>query len=314
MKLHKLFVYFPFLLIAFYTSAQIKNDMVTTLATNRAIGTMETREVFKRKGNFFFYWGYNRSAYTHSDIHFWGDGYDFSITNLSAVDEPTPLSIEYIKPTTFSVPQYNYRLGYYVNDKTYISFGEDHMKYSINKQTTHLSGTISKDNNNGKNIGAYNNTEVLVGEGDNSGGSIIDSLQQGFISDFEHCDGLNDASFELGRVEQLWISKNGKDALVIIGGIGAGMVIPDSDADVLGYPPKHDEGGKSYHLAGYSLSASFGLQFDFCKNFFVLARLKGGYMNLSDINTTTTGGKASQHFSFIEPMVVVGYTHAFGKH
>ncbi len=319
MKL-KLFSCFLLLLATFSGTAQVRKDSSSSAPAlgNRVIGNMETRQLFKRKGQIFFYWGYNRSAYTKSDIHFSGDGYDFSITDLTAEDEPTTTFITYIKPTTFTVPQYNYRIGYFINDKTFISLGEDHMKYSINKQTTHLTGSIAKDNNQGNNTGRYNNTEVLVGEGNGGDGtqlSIVDSLRKGFVSGFEHCDGLNDVSFELGRIEQLWISKNGKDALAVVGSIGAGMVFPDSDVDMLGYPPEHDaNGGKNYHLAGYSFSASFGLQFDFCKNFFLLTRLKGGYMNLPDINTTTTGGKASQHFSFIEPMLVVGYTYAFGKH
>ena len=313
MKTLKLLSCLPLLFVTFFASAQINPDSVV-----RPVGAIETRELFKRKGTFFFYWGYNRAAFSNSDIRLWGDGYDFKITNVSALDEPDKLSKEYIGPGTFTVPQYNYRLGYYLTDKIYVSIGEDHMKYHIVPQTTHLSGSISKDNNGGANIGNYNNQEVLVGEGedDNPGKSIIQLLPQGFVPGFEHCDGLNDASFEIGRLEQIWMSKNGKDALSVVGGVGAGMVIPDSDVDVLGYEPKHDmdTGKKSYHLAGYSGSLHFGLQFDFCKHFFLLAKLKTGYINLPDILTTTTGGKASQHFTFIEEQIVLAYTFSFKKH
>jgi hypothetical protein len=31
------------------------------------------------KGGFYFYWGYNRSAYTKSDLHLVGRGYDFTM-------------------------------------------------------------------------------------------------------------------------------------------------------------------------------------------------------------------------------------------
>lgn len=308
----RLFTCLSLSLVSFFASAQIKKD------TTRAVSTIETRELFKRKGTFFFYWGYNRSAFSNSDIRFWGDGYDFKMTNVAALDQPDPVSKEYIGPTTFTVPQYNYRVGYYLSDKVFVSVGEDHMKYHIVKQTTHLTGSIVKDNNGGANVGNYNNQEVLVGEGEdnNPGKSIIDALPQGFVTGFEHCDGLNDASFEIGRIEQLWISKNGKDALAVLGGVGLGMVVPDSDVDVLGYAPKHDmeNGKKSYHLAGYSGSVSFGLQFDFLKHFFVMAKLKSGYINLPDINTTTAGGKASQHFTFIEEQIVLAYTFHIGKH
>lgn len=301
------------LLLAMYTgTAQVRKDSIVTITSvsnNPIISNLNTREIFKRKENIFFYWGYNRSAYTNSDIHFWGDGYDFSISNVSAADQPTTTFKAYIVPTTFTVPQYNYRIGYYFNDKTFISLGEDHMKYAIEKQVTRLTGYVDSGNN----IGNYNNTEVLVGEESEMEVSIIDSLPQGFVSEFEHCDGLNDVSFELGRIEQLWIAKNAKHALAAIGTVGFGMVVPDTDADVLGLTPYHNQTRKTYHLAGYSFSASIGLEFNFYKNFFLQTRLKCGYMNLSDINTTVEGGKASQHFSFIEPMLVVGYSCAFGN-
>ncbi len=271
----------------------------------------ETREIYERKGKFFLFWGYNRSAYSHSDIRFKGDGYNFTINDIRATDDATNPSSVYIKPNTFTVPQFNYRVGYFLSDKNFVSFGSDHMKYSMSKQTTRLSGSVTKGNN----IGTYSNTEVVVGENSdvgNPGPSIADNLPKGFVSNFEHCDGLNDFSFEMGRLEQLWISKNRKHALAVAGIAGAGMVIPDTDADVLGQPPKHDMDAnkKAYHLAGYSVSASVGLQADFFKHVFFLVRLKAGYINLPDINTTVYGGKASQHFTFIEPMGVLGYTFA----
>ena len=88
------------------------------------------------------------------------------------------------------------------------------------------------------------------------------------------------------------------------------MVIPDTDADVLGQPPRHDmeKGKEAYHLAGYSFSSTIGLQFDFLGHAYFALRLKGGYINLPDINTTAEGGKANQHFDFIEGMAVLGYT------
>ncbi len=318
MKLLKLLSFLLLSLISFNGAAQIRKDSVSIPKDKPAITNLETRQLFKRKGRFFFYWGYNRDAFTNSDIHLKGDGYDFTVKNVTAKDEPEPISKTYIKYNTFSVPQYNYRLGYFINDKTFISVGEDHMKYSIDKQTTLLTGTITKDNNGGKNIGNYNNTEVIIGEdGDNkvNRATIADSLKGGFVSNFEHCDGLNDVTFEIGRIEQLWIAKNGKHVLSVLGAVGGGVVVPDSDTDILGYAPKHDmeTGKKSYHLAGYSGSALIGIEFTFFKNFFLQGRLKAGYINLPDILTTVEGGKASQHFSFLESMLVVGYSYKFGK-
>lgn len=270
---------------------------------------LETRYLYPRKGKFFVFWGYNRAAYSNSNMNFSGQGYNFNIYDIRATDDPTNFSSVYFGLTKFTIPQFNYRVGYFLSDKNYVSFGSDHMKYTIVKQATRLTGTIST----GVNDGVYNNTEVVVGENcdaNNPGPNSLDNLPKGFVSGFEHCDGLNDFSFELGRMEQLWISNNHKHAFAFTGSVGLGMVIPDTDADVLGQPPKHDmeAGKKAYHLAGYSASATMGLQLDLFNRVFVLARLKGGYINLPDINTTAYGGKASQHFLFIEPMVVLGYS------
>ncbi|MEO6882705.1 MAG: hypothetical protein ABI199_01635 [Bacteroidia bacterium] len=274
---------------------------------------------FGRKGRLSFCWGYNRAIYSKSDIHITGAGYNFKITNLAAHDEPAPFSTTYIQPTSFSVPQYNYRLEYFLNDNLFISIGQDHMKYRIYKQTTSLTGYINTDNNGSKNVGNYNNTEVIVGENDNTNTSLDFSnsnfLKDGFVSNFENCDGLNDVTAEIGRVMNLWVANNGKYAIAIMGMLGGGLEIVDTQAEILGYPSTHNyaNGKKAYHLAGYSGSATFCFDFSFCKNFFLQARLKGGYINLPDINTTIEGGKASQHFEFLEPITMLGYSYAFGN-
>lgn len=296
-----------FVCVSYSSMAQTDITAVQVVKTDNA--RSETRAIYPRKGKLYLFWGYNRAAYSHSNISFRGEGYSFKINDIKASDDPTNVSTVYVKPTTFTIPQFNYRIGYFLSDKTFVSFGSDHMKYTMLKQTTHLTGHI----NGGDKAGTYNNTEVVVGEDaevNNPGHLIIDNLPGGFVTNFEHCDGLNDFSAEFGRLEQLWISKNHKHAFAVVGSAGIGMVIPDTDVDILGQPPKHDmeANKKAYHLAGYSLSATMGLQFDLYQHIFVLARLKAGYIDLPDINTSAYGGKASQHFEFIEPMCVLGYT------
>lgn len=277
-------------------------------------GRTESRKIYKRKGNFYFSWGYNQAFYSKSNIRFWGEGYDFTISDVTGTGHFHYDFATYVQPGTFTIPQYNERFGYFVTDKFFITLGHDHMKYTLDRQTTLLNGTI----NSGSNSGTYNNTEILVGDNSESGvyqSSLVNTLPHGFVKEFEHCDGLNDFSLELGRLEQLWIAKSGKHALSVQGTVGSGMVIPDTDADVLEYEASHSMGTdkKSFHLAGYSFSASAGLQLDLFKHFFILGKLKTGYINLPDIKTTVEGGKASQHFSFLEPIVFVGYTHCIYK-
>lgn len=316
LKNNKLLFFISILLLSITSTSQVITDNKNVQSVeDLSLGKSESRLIFKRKSNLYFSWGYNRAFFSKSDIHFTGDGYDFTVKDVTARDQPGGHEfLTYIKPNMFTIPQFNARLGYFLNDKTFLSIGLDHMKYNLDKQATLLSGVISTGVNNGY----YDNAEVLIGDDADPGvyqPLLVDSLPGGFVSEFEHCDGLNDLSLEFGRLEQLWISKNCKHAFSAIGTIGAGMMIPDTDADVLGQEPRHDmeAGKKAYHLAGYSFSASLGLQLDFYKHFFLLGKLNAGYINMPDINTTVSGGKASQHFYFVEPIVQIGYSHSIGK-
>lgn len=67
-----------------------------------------------KKGAMFVYWGWNRAAFTNSDIRFKGADYNFTLENVVAHDRPSPLSLDYINPGTISIPQFNFRLGYFV--------------------------------------------------------------------------------------------------------------------------------------------------------------------------------------------------------
>ena len=82
------------------------------------------------KGKFFFYWGWNRANFSVSDIHFTGDNYDFTLRNVKAKDRQTPFSFnDYLNPVNITIPQNNYRIGYFLKEHYTISLGVDHMKW-----------------------------------------------------------------------------------------------------------------------------------------------------------------------------------------
>ena len=88
------------------------------------------QQAIKQKGELFFYWGYNRSAFTPSDMHFQGDNYDFILSDVKASDRPSKVEVDpYLHIGKFTIPQYNYRLGYFLSDRISVSLGMDHMKY-----------------------------------------------------------------------------------------------------------------------------------------------------------------------------------------
>ncbi|MFM7666857.1 MAG: hypothetical protein ACKO7D_01555, partial [Bacteroidota bacterium] len=75
---------FFFFLIGFnLTVAQIETSF---LENESYSGKRKKPKNSMAKGTGFVYWGYNRSAYTRSTIHFEGAGYDFSLKGVKAKD------------------------------------------------------------------------------------------------------------------------------------------------------------------------------------------------------------------------------------
>ena len=84
------------------------------------------------KGKIFFYWGWNRGYFSNSDIHFSGDGYDFVLGEVKANDRQTRFALDpYFHPVRITIPQTNFKVGYFIHEKYNISFGVDHMKYVV---------------------------------------------------------------------------------------------------------------------------------------------------------------------------------------
>ncbi|MFB0925367.1 MAG: hypothetical protein QMB65_08805, partial [Vicingaceae bacterium] len=69
------------------------------------------------KGKIYAFWGWNRGWYSNSDIHFTGDNYDFTLNDIEATDRQSPFNMGvYFGITTITIPQTNFRLGYFIND------------------------------------------------------------------------------------------------------------------------------------------------------------------------------------------------------
>jgi hypothetical protein len=257
------------------------------------------------KGKFYFYWGGNRDSYTKSDIHFKGDNYDFTVYNAIADDKPKGWHIDYVNPGRMTIPQTNFRMGYFISDHYNISVGLDHMKYVMRQyQVANVTGNINIPNNDSGSIynGTYNNTPV------NFYTNYIDNDNENsfpFLT-FEHTDGLNYVNTELSRFDDVSkifkIGNTDKFQINLTEGIGGGILYPKTNAQILGYK-RHDD----FHVSGYGISAKVGLNFTIYKYFFIQTELKGGYINMPDIRTTAvTNDTASQHFMFLERVIAFG--------
>lgn len=239
------------------------------------------------KGKIFFYWGWNRSAYSNSDIAFTGNNYNFTLTNVVADDRQSPFEIKtHLNPARATIPQYNFRIGYFISDNYNISIGIDHMKYIVRQdQVVEIDGKIK--NSGTQYDGTYSNEEIKITK---------DFLQ------FEHTDGLNYANISVRRFDEIYEFNNIR--LNLTEGLGLGILYPRTNTTLLGNE-RYDE----FHLAGYGLDATVGVNVSILKYLFIQTNLKGGFINMPDIRTTNSASdKANQHFYFSQFNIVFGAT------
>lgn len=241
------------------------------------------------EGKFFVSWGGNRDNYTKSDVTFRGKDYNFTLDNMIAHDKPKGWHVDYINPSKMTIPQTNFRMGYFINDHYSIAVGLDHMKYVMTQdQTLNMTGTIS---GNAPYDGVYNNTPTVMTES--------------FLL-YEHTDGLNYVNTEFSRHDDISslfkIGNTDKIQINLTEGAGAGLLYPKTNTTLLG-KPRHDD----FHVSGYGTSLKAGLNITFFKHFYVQGELKGGYINMQDIRTTQNPeDRASQDFFFIQRIIAFG--------
>ncbi|WP_396166900.1 hypothetical protein [Flavobacterium sp.] len=255
------------------------------------------------KGKFYIFWGGNRENFSKSDIHFKGDNYDFTVIDAIADDKPKGWHADYVNPGRMTIPQTNFRMGYFINDHYNISLGLDHMKYVMRQdQIANVTGNVNLPLSDAGSIynGVYNNTPVnfLMNYTDYDTGTP-------FLT-FEHTDGLNYINSEISRVDDFsklfGITNTDKIQINLTEGIGGGFLYPKTNAKVLG-KERHDD----FHVSGVGVSAKVGINVTVFKHFFVQGELKGGYINMNDIRTTAvTNDTARQHFMFLQRIISFG--------
>ena len=266
---------------------KISKTIVVLLVTLVSSGQKPSLYNDKKKGNLAISWGWNRAAYTNSNIILKGSDYDIKLYKASAHDRPSyPVNYHnYLQFNRLTIPQTNFRASYFIKDNLAISGGDDHMKYVLDQgQTVPVKGNISR---NGNYKGAYN-------------GDI--EITEDFLK-FEHTDGLNYINFEIEKYFTWYHSKNSN--LIISGmfGGGTGFLFPRTNVTFLDY-----ERNDRFHISGFGLSSKAGIQATFFKHFIIKAENKYGYINLPDIILHKKGiqGRGKQGFFFAEAYVTLG--------
>ena len=260
-------------------------------------------QTINKKGKVAVFWGYSREAYTRSDIHLKGAGYDYTLHDVTAKDSPKNPDWSYFNPALITIPQFDLRVAYYFNEHYGISAGWDHMKYVLNNyQTAKISGYI---NSEALYDGSWENSPVsaqYVGQYNND--DLV--LDNNFIK-YEHTDGLNFARISLERLDRLWINHN--LGITWSNELGAGPVLPWTDFTHLG--------GNRYrnrlHLSGWGIGLYSGIRFEFKETIYLTSNVGAGYINLFDVESKKgKADQATQQFWFAKCNIGVGlYLTAF---
>ncbi|WP_052480485.1 hypothetical protein [Chryseobacterium sp. StRB126] len=243
-------------------------------------------EPLSKKGQMFFFYGWNRAAFSNSDIRFKGNGYDFQLNNVTAQDRPTKFGLVYFDPSWFTVTQYNFRIGYFIKDNLALVLGIDHMKYVMDQdQTVNFKGHISDPE-----------YAAMVQNGQ------VNLADEKFLT-FEHTDGLNYENLGLEKYQSL-INKKNVD-LVWSYGAGIGFMFPKSNVKLFG-----NERSDRFHVAGMGTDVRASLNLVLWNHVMVRLEGKAGYINMWDIKTTLNNkpDKAQQDFVFGQIMGGIGYT------
>lgn len=266
---------------------KILNKILLLLIVLILSGNTQAQTNNNHKGKFYLYWGWNRSAYTKSDMQFTGEDYNFNMGNVRAKDRQSPFQWDvYFNPKLLSIPQYNMRFGYFLLDNYEISIGVDHMKYiMVQDQSVYINGEINiKDS---KYNDEYFNDEI--------------KLTNDFLI-FEHSDGLNYINASFKRFDNVWNYKF--IDLGVSEGIEIGGMMPRTNATLL-EKTRNDE----FHWAGYAVSILGSLRVTFWQHFFVQSEIKLGTVNLPDVRTTPySADKMAHNFSYIQSNILFGYS------
>lgn len=258
----------------------------------------KNKKSFKNEVSFF--WGWNHAQYSTSNLHLKGADYDFTLKKIVAKDRQSPFGYNpYFKLNTITIPQYDYRLGWFFKNNWQVSVGFDHMKYVMKQnQTVAIDGFI--------------NTSDSIYNGTYTGQDIV--LKDDFLT-FEHTDGLNYLNAEIRRMDNLYNLKKLKNSKWLnidingLAGFGVGFMYPRTNTHLLNYN-RYDE----FHIAGFGLASVTGLNISFYNFFFLQCELKGGFINMPNIRTTEfKTDKGSQHFWFAQENVSFGFKYRFRR-
>jgi hypothetical protein len=223
-------------------------------------------------------WGYNGEWYTHSTIHIsqpaLGNNYDF--VHVKAHDHPG--WNEGLFSKALSIPQYNYRLGFLIDEERGWGFeiNFDHTKYIFADQNVRLKGTL-------------NNHPADT--------TIAFNQANGFYYYLN-----NGANFLLFNVTKKWhLLRTAKEKVKVdfLGKFGVGPVIPHTQNSLFG-----EANHQGFQFGGWNTGLEGSLRATFFRNVYLEYSNKMDYARYSGLNVYE--GKAHQAFGTYEMILSLG--------
>jgi hypothetical protein len=238
------------------------------------------------RGTLFINWGYNRSIYSQSDIRFKGRVYDFTLKGVRAEDNQSKKISEFLQASNFTIPQYNFKAGYYFRNKYALSFSFDKMKYLINNANQVLIEGYVNEGVDSILSGNYSNQQIVTNS-----------------SDFHYENQVNYFRFDINRTEKLYQNQAKNFAISFNAGLGIGFTVNSADFNF-----ESNYTRNTVSLSGIGISAQGSFRFEFFKNFFIQGELSGGSIQQNKLKTRTFDNEiyANQQFWYGQRAIYAG--------
>ncbi len=232
-----------------------------------------------KNGSLYGSWGYNEEQYTSSNLYVSQPGMNnnFVYNNILASDHIGWDHLFSLQPT---IPQYNYRLGYFFNEKQdlAIELNFDHTKYIVQQgYNVIVAGTL-----HGRNV----DTTVYLNN----------STLRYFLN-----NGANFFLFNL--VKKIKIVSTADKKFVVDGLVkaGVGPLIPHVDNAIFG-----TDNRKQFQLGGWNTGVEATIKVTLYKHIYVEYCNKVDYARYSHLEVYN--GRAHQNFGTYENILNIGYT------
>ena len=223
-------------------------------------------------------WGYNGEFYTNSTIHVsqaaLGNDYDF--VHVKAHDHPG--WNEGLFSKALSIPQYNYRLGFLLDEERGWGFeiNFDHTKYIFADQNVAVKGKL-------------NNRSVDT--------AVAFNAVNGFY--YYLNNGANFLLFNITKKWHLLSRADGKFKLDFLGKFGVGPLVPHTQNELFG--EKNDQG---FQFGGWNTGAEGSLRATFYRYIYLEFSNKLDYARYHNLNVYM--GAAHQAFGCEEMILSLG--------